>query len=159
METKDTRRRRKLELLIAGTPGGMDAIATAAQINPAYLSQIVKGVLLPPKKDGSRSPRALGDAAAEKIEDAYHLGRGWFDSNLPLPGATGVAEPTPSYASWPFTALTQKQWAALGPQSRAMIEALALQLLTAQDNNTSNTIGATTHTKQAAPPTRAYAAR
>lgn len=43
------------------------------------LDQILKGVLLPAKSDGSRSPRKLGDAAAHKIEDAYKLGRGWFD--------------------------------------------------------------------------------
>lgn len=135
METKDTRRKRKLELLIGATAGGIDAIAVATQLHPQYIKQIIKGSLLPPKRDGTRSARALGDAAAECIEDAYGLGRGWFDSQLGLPSAmNGIAEPEPAYkaTTWPFTTFTATQYAALKPKTQALIEAMALQFINAE---------------------------
>lgn len=79
METSSERRRRKLAELC--DQRGIKNIAERAGLSPASLDQIIKGVLLPPKKDGSRSPRSLGDDAARKIEDAEHLGRGWFDES------------------------------------------------------------------------------
>jgi phage repressor protein C with HTH and peptisase S24 domain len=82
METNAERRRRKLAELCQSR--GLKAVADRADLNPATLDQIIKGVLLPPKKDGSRSPRSLGDEAARKIEDAESLGLGWFDT----PGIT-----------------------------------------------------------------------
>lgn len=78
METASARRRRKLDHLIE--QHGLPALAAAAKVNPAYLAQIKHGVLLPPKVDGSRSPRALGDAAARAIETALGLEAGWFDA-------------------------------------------------------------------------------
>lgn len=135
METKDQRRKRKLELLIAATDGGMEAIAVEAKLNPAYLQQILKGSLLPAKKDGTRSPRALGDAAAEAIEDAYNLGRGWFDSPQTLPAKAGqtAEEPRPAYkvAPWPFLSVTAAQYETLRPASKALIEQMILQLAAA----------------------------
>jgi len=77
METSTERRRRKLTELCVER--GMDKVAERAGLNPIYLDQIIKGVLLPLKKDGSRSMRSLGDDAAQKIEAAEELGRGWFD--------------------------------------------------------------------------------
>lgn len=85
METKSDRRLRKLRQL-ADQHGGLRAIADKAKVSAASLDQIVKGVPLPPKKDGSRSPRSLGDSAAHAIEDAFQLGRGWFDSETPPSG-------------------------------------------------------------------------
>jgi hypothetical protein len=79
METASERRKRKLELVLK-LHGGLAAVAKAATVNPAALDQIVKGTLLPPKKDGSQNPRSLGDANAHAIEDAFGLGRGWFDA-------------------------------------------------------------------------------
>lgn len=77
METNAERRRRKLTQLCGER--GLKNIAYRAELNPATLDQIIKGVMLPPKKDGSRSQRNLGDEAARRIEDAEGLGRGWFD--------------------------------------------------------------------------------
>lgn len=77
METSAERRRRKLAQLCEQK--GLRAVAARAGVSAASLDQIIKGVLLPPKKDGSRSPRSLGDDAARRIEDAERLGRGWFD--------------------------------------------------------------------------------
>lgn len=79
METIAARRMRKLQWL-AKEKGGHEAIASAAGLNPATLDQILKGVLLPKKADGTRSPRALGSPAARAIEAAFDLGPGWFDS-------------------------------------------------------------------------------
>lgn len=133
METKDQRRKRKLELLIAATDGGMEAIAVAASLNPAYLQQILKGSLLPPKRDGTRSARALGDSAAEAIEDAYTLGRGWFDSPQTLPARFGnvAEEPKAVYKvdPWPFSSVTAAQYETLRPASKALIEQMILQLV------------------------------
>lgn len=77
METSSERRRKKLTQLCEQR--GLKAVAERSGVSAAALDQIIKGVLLPPKKDGSRSPRSLGDEAARKIEDAEGLGRGWFD--------------------------------------------------------------------------------
>lgn len=77
METSAERRRRKLAELCEQK--GLRAVAARAGVSAGSLDQIIKGVLLPPKKDGSRSPRSLGDDAARRIEDAERLGRGWFD--------------------------------------------------------------------------------
>lgn len=81
METSAERRRRKLTWLC--DKRGLKQVAERAGLSPASLDQIIKGVLLPPKKDGSRNPRALGDDAARKIEDAEKLGTGWFDRDEP----------------------------------------------------------------------------
>lgn len=71
---------RKLQWL-AKEHGGPEQIAAAANISAEALDQVLKGVLLPPKRDGSRTPRSLGDKAVEAIEDAFKLGRGWFDTD------------------------------------------------------------------------------
>ncbi len=81
VETNNERRLRKL-IQVCAAHGGHVAVATQAGLNPATLDQILKKVPLPPKKgDGSRSERALGDPAARAIEEAYKLGRGWFDND------------------------------------------------------------------------------
>lgn len=82
VETNDERRKRKLADLISRN-GGIDAVALAAGLNRASLDQVLKGVLLPPKRGSTeRSPRALGDSSARAIERAFHLERGWFDNDL-----------------------------------------------------------------------------
>ncbi len=80
METNNERRLRKL-IEVCAAHGGYVAVAKGAKLNPASLDQIIKRVPLPKKGDGSRSERALGDAAARAIEEAYKLGRGWFDND------------------------------------------------------------------------------
>lgn len=79
METCSERRKRKL-IALAEEKGGTKTIATDCGLNPQTLDQIVKGVLLPKKDDGTRNERSLGDEAARKIEVRYGLERGWFDS-------------------------------------------------------------------------------
>ena len=78
METINERRLKKL-LALAESKGGLSRVAEKAGLNPATLQQIAKGTLLPAKSDGTRSKRSLGDAAVAKLEDAWELGRGWFD--------------------------------------------------------------------------------
>lgn len=82
MEANNTLRRRKLQYLQEkyADRGGLNYIAELIEANPASLDQIVKGVLLKPKADGTRSPKSLGHATARKIEEALDLGLGWFDS-------------------------------------------------------------------------------
>ena len=82
METTAERRKRKLADLAQrfAAQGGLTHLAIQADVNPAYLDQISKGVLLKPKKDGTRSPRQVGDELARKLEDAFKLGTGWFDA-------------------------------------------------------------------------------
>lgn len=129
METKDARRRRKLGLLV--DQHGLEAVAVAAQKNPQYLRQVLQGVLLPIKRDGTRSPRALGDTAAEAIEDAMHLGRGWFDSAQGLPGDAGRRErdsPHPLH-TWPFERVTPTQWDQLSASQKTFVESAVFQFL------------------------------
>ncbi len=78
METAGDRRRRKLALLC--DMHGRDTVAELSGTNTFALEQVLKRVLLPPKKDGTRSPRHLGDKAARAIEYAFRLGEGWFDA-------------------------------------------------------------------------------
>lgn len=85
METKDERRKRKLQMLCDAVNGGAKVVAERSGLNSQNLTQVLAGTLLPPKKDGTRSPRALGDLSAESIEDAFKLGRGWFDSPASIP--------------------------------------------------------------------------
>lgn len=79
METKSDRRLRKLQELC--NTYTLAKVAERSKISPVYIDQILKRRLLPAKADGSRSPRNLGDAKAHAIEDAFTLGRGWFDSD------------------------------------------------------------------------------
>jgi hypothetical protein len=85
METCSERRKRKLAEL-AQEKGGLKVLAADCGLSYGSLDQILKGVPLPPKADGSRSERSLGDDAARSIEMRYGLERGWFDSD-PTPAA------------------------------------------------------------------------
>lgn len=88
METCSERRKRKL-MELAREKGGLKVLAADCGLSYGSLDQILKGVPLPPKADGTRSERSLGDDAARSIELRYGLERGWFDSD-PAPTA---AEP------------------------------------------------------------------
>jgi hypothetical protein len=102
METNDERRRRKLATLCEQF-GGVREVADRSGVAWATLDQILKGTLLPPKGDGSRSPRAMGDANARAIEESFGLGRGWFD--------------------WPFDAVDFKSYASLNDLERGYVQA------------------------------------
>jgi len=99
METNAERRRRKLTALCKQR--GLDTIAENAQVSPDALDQVIKGTLLPVKKDGTRNMKGLGDENARAIEKGEGLPVGWFDSDAPLPGqssepavaATGAPQP------------------------------------------------------------------
>ncbi len=78
METNSERRLRKLKVLCEAH--GAADVAEKAELSLDYLKQILAGVKLPAKGDNSRSERALGDTSARAIEEAYGLGRGWFDN-------------------------------------------------------------------------------
>jgi hypothetical protein len=80
VETNDERRLRKLKGLCEDH-GGPAGVAEKSGLKAVYLEQILKGVLLPPKRGGDRSRRSLGDPAARAIEDKFGLGRGWFDND------------------------------------------------------------------------------
>lgn len=80
METVSERRRRKLTAL-ANARGGVARIAEAAGLSAAALDQVLKGTLLPPKADGTRNSKSLGDPSARAIEAALGLGHGWFDAD------------------------------------------------------------------------------
>lgn len=78
MESSAERRRRKLAALCE--KHGRDVVSRRSGTNPFALEQVIRRVPLPAKKDGTRSPRNLGDAAARAIEAAFGLGEGWFDT-------------------------------------------------------------------------------
>ena len=98
MEPNSTLRQRKLKSLAAKykAEGGLTHIAAMIEANPASLDQIVKGVLMKPKADGTRTAKSLGHATARKIEEAFNLGVGWFDSPEDIaqlaPDAWAIAE-------------------------------------------------------------------
>jgi hypothetical protein len=95
METAGDRRRRKLAALCE--EHGRDNVARLSGTNPFTLDQVIKGVRLPPKKDGTRGVRNLGHAAARAIEEAFQLPIGWFDqpdepAGTPSSAALAVGE-------------------------------------------------------------------
>jgi hypothetical protein len=102
METSDERRKRRLARLCEQY-GGVREVAELSGVAWATLDQILKGTLLPAKGDGTRSPRALGDANARAIEDALLLGRGWFD--------------------WPFDSVDFRAYAALSEVEKGYVQA------------------------------------
>lgn len=79
VETASQRRRRKLTALCE--KHGLTVVAERSKLSAAALDQIIRGYMGEPRKDGTKKPRALGDDAAESIEDAFDLGRGWFDND------------------------------------------------------------------------------
>lgn len=83
METRAERRLRKLRALCEQHQqrGGVVFVAETAGLNANTLDQVLKGALLPAKADGTRTARTVGDKAATAIEDAFKLGRGWFDAD------------------------------------------------------------------------------
>lgn len=132
METRSERRYRKL-IGLCEKHGGYACVAAAAGLNPASLDQIIKKVLLPPKKDGSQSPRSLGDPAAHAIEDAFNLGRGWFDTDdqaAQVEVKMSVAEPPPSYfADDPLVVDHQMVFGLLTDEDRQEVHALACAMV------------------------------
>jgi SOS-response transcriptional repressor LexA len=115
METRAQRRLRKLNELCTRhrERGGVAFVAELAGLSANTLDQVLKGALLPPKMDGTRSPRTLGDNAASAIEDAFELGRGWFDNdeglNICGTGSVRVAARIQGYSVEP------------GPELRARV--------------------------------------
>lgn len=108
MESRDERRRHRLEQLCKAH-GGVKAVAAQAKLGWEGLDQILKRTPLPEKRDGTRSLRALGDPAAHAIEDAFDLGRGWFD--------------------WPLTAVDYKRYWALSPDDRGYVQRRLMQAI------------------------------
>jgi phage repressor protein C with HTH and peptisase S24 domain len=98
METTHDRRVRKLRELVDRV-GGVREVANAADVNPQTLSQILAGVLLPPKADGTQSPRSVGNSLARKIEAGLELEHGWFDA----PDAPAVGSAPAAQASYGLT--------------------------------------------------------
>lgn len=73
--------------------GGLKTLAADCGLSYAALDQVIKGVLLPEKGDGTRREKSLGDDAARAIEAAYKLGRGWMDAD-DAPPVVVTKEPT-----------------------------------------------------------------
>lgn len=102
MDTNDEIRLQRLRQLCRETEGGVRAVAKEAGLNWQTLDQIIKRVPLPPKADGTSSPRNVGTSLARQIEAAFKLGEGWFD--------------------WPFEGVDFKQWKALNEAQRAYVQ-------------------------------------
>jgi hypothetical protein len=79
METAEERRKRKLRALC--DLHGTDKVSRRAGVAEAYIKQILAGTLLPPKSDGTRSPRHVGTDMARSIEAGFGLERGWMDND------------------------------------------------------------------------------
>lgn len=107
METSDERRKRKLKWLCASEGRSIESVAEVADVSPEAIDQIIKGTLLPKKKDGTQSARNLGDPVARKIELALNLGRGWFDADD---------------LAWPFPKIERKRFEDLEPDQRIEIQ-------------------------------------
>lgn len=96
METMDDRRRRKLRALCE--EHGIKRLAAKAGVSWANLDQIIKEVV----GTGMENPKSLSTATARKIEDAYDLGRGWFD--------------------WPFDGVDHQRYYSLSATDQAIVQ-------------------------------------
>ena len=127
METNAERRRKKLETFCRER--GLKVVAEVSGLNWQYIDQAIKKTLLPAKKDGTRGYRKMSDEAFEKIEDAFKLGRGWFDEMLIQAPSTTATPPSAS----PTLADTLTQLgqviAASDKLTRAQIKPILDQLL------------------------------
>ena len=124
MRTIDEIRRENLELAIHRLGGKAVALANAAGIASAYISQI--RTRAPDSKSGK--PKALGDEAARKIEAALGEPTGWMDS--PHTGKADAA-PQPSLRDtglWPFTAQLS-DFERLKPQEREHLDAVVSKFI------------------------------
>jgi hypothetical protein len=101
MDTNEEVRRRRLQQLCEAN-GGVRAVADKADLNWQSLDQVIKGVRLPAKADGTRSPRALGTDNARTIEAAFSLAPGWLD--------------------WPFDHVDFHLWVKLDSFQRAVVQ-------------------------------------
>lgn len=101
-------RRRRLEEL-CGRHGGVRPVAEHAKMNWQALEQVLRKAPLPKREDGQQSYKSLGDAAARKLEDAFDLGRGWFD--------------------WPFQGVDFKKWEKLNRFDRARVEGRLIEFI------------------------------
>ncbi len=110
MDTNDEVRRRRLLALGRLTPGGLAAVAEIADVSWENLDQIIKKTLLPPRKsDKVRSPKALSDVFARKIEKAHGLAPGWLD--------------------WPFEAVNYEIYAKLSDLDKGALQGLMQEQL------------------------------
>lgn len=107
METASERRKRKLIELCG--KHGLRTVADRAGVNQFALEQVMKGVLLPAKKDGTRSPRNLGDAAARAIERAFDKPEGWFDSHDVGGDERSLSDAARRFGAWFDFQATQEQ--------------------------------------------------
>jgi len=64
---------------------------------------------MPPKKDGTRKAKNLGNEAAQKIEVAQGLGVGWFDSATSTTAVLAVDECHQTTGGQPGTVVPQLQ--------------------------------------------------
>lgn len=108
VDTNDETRRRRLQQL-CDKVGGLKAVAAAAGTHWQYLDQILKKRLLPKRKDGQRLPAALGDYAARRIEDAFHLTAGWLD--------------------WPLESVPFAAWSKLTQADRSYVQGRMLSAI------------------------------
>jgi hypothetical protein len=120
MDTNDEVRRRRLERLCKETLGGLVTVAQNAGQSWAALDQILKRVELPPKKDGTRSAKALGDAAARSIESAHGLPEGWLD--------------------WPLDAVDYSKYAKLSDIDKGAVQARMMDAIANLITPTSKTL-------------------
>lgn len=88
---------------------GVRAVAQRAGMNWQALDQVLRRAKLPKRDDGVQSHKSLGDAAARKLEDAFSLGRGWFD--------------------WPFSGVDFKKWEKLNRFDRARVEGRLIEAI------------------------------
>lgn len=89
-------------------------MAGKIETNPRYLSQIANEVI----QKGGKSPRALSDDYATRLEAAYSLGDGWFDQPVE---ADEIKEEPGTYN----VGLTAERFESLSESRKALIMAIA----------------------------------
>jgi len=119
MRTIDEIRRENLELAISRLGGKAIALANAAGIASAYISQI--RTRAPDSKSGK--PKALGDEAARKIESALGEPAGWMDAHHSEQTSDPAQATRSEGVAWPFTAM-RSDFDRLTPQEKATLDAV-----------------------------------
>lgn len=130
MDKYERRRQRVQELIRLRFANRQARFAEAIGRDANYVSRM----LYPPEKAGRKR---IAEDMRDTIEQACELAPGWLDMDPGTPiiraRTTAAAEGRPEEVAhtppWPFEKVSKKDWAALSPSERALIEGVALAIL------------------------------
>lgn len=120
-----------LNLLVLAQ-GGPSKVAAAAEIAPAYLTQLKQGVRPLNLKTAVALAKALGsrlDDFSPRLARMVAEAKPYLQDNTHTSGPLLLMEPKATYNAgkpdWPFKTVTPREWNQISPSGRDQLEAIA----------------------------------